>query len=57
MREAEEDLGGFELMQRPSDGYYRELPDRLGDKLTVSFGSLCALSAFGFGQFWCSIAH
>merc|ERR1739842_155561 len=26
--------GGFELMVRPSDGYYRELPSRLGDKLT-----------------------
>jgi 4-hydroxyphenylpyruvate dioxygenase len=34
MRYAEENLGGFELMVRPSDGYYRELPDRLGDKLT-----------------------
>ena len=34
MREAEEELGGFELMKRPSDAYYRELPDRLGDKLT-----------------------
>ena len=35
MREAEEELGGFELMKRPSDEYYRELPDRLGDQLTV----------------------
>jgi 4-hydroxyphenylpyruvate dioxygenase len=34
MRYAEENLGGFELMVRPSDGYYRELPSRLGDKLT-----------------------
>lgn len=34
MRYAEENLGGFELMVRPSDGYYKELPDRLGDKLT-----------------------
>ncbi|KAL9184755.1 hypothetical protein ACHAXT_012725 [Thalassiosira profunda] len=34
MRRAEEDFGGFELMVRPSDGYYRELPSRLGDKLT-----------------------
>jgi len=25
---------GFELMRRPSDGYYAELPSRLGDKLT-----------------------
>jgi len=34
IRHAEENLGGFELMVRPSDGYYRELPSRLGDKLT-----------------------
>lgn len=34
MRHAEERYGGFELMVRPSDGYYRELPSRLGDKLT-----------------------
>lgn len=35
MRQSEEELGGFELMKRPSDQYYRELPDRLGDQLTV----------------------
>jgi hypothetical protein len=35
MLKAEDELGGYELMQRPSDGNYRELPDRLGDKLTV----------------------
>jgi len=34
MRHAEENFGGFELMKRPSEGYYRELPERLGDKLT-----------------------
>jgi len=35
MRHAEEELGfGFELMNKPSDAYYRELPDRLGDQLT-----------------------
>jgi len=34
MRYAEENLGGFELMVRPSNGYYRELPSRLGNKLT-----------------------
>jgi 4-hydroxyphenylpyruvate dioxygenase len=34
MREAEEMFGGFELMKRPSDEYYRDLPDRLGDQLT-----------------------
>jgi len=34
MRNAEEHFGGFELMVRPSDGYYRELPSRLGDKLS-----------------------
>ena len=34
IRYAEENLGGFELMVRPSDGYYRELPSRLGDKLS-----------------------
>jgi len=36
MREAEEMFGGFELMKRPSDEYYRELPDRLGDQLSVN---------------------
>jgi 4-hydroxyphenylpyruvate dioxygenase len=35
MRRAEEELGGFELMKSPSDEYYRELPERLGDQLTV----------------------
>lgn len=35
MRHAEENFGGFELMKRPSDEYYKELPSRLGDKLTV----------------------
>lgn len=35
MRQAEEDSLGFELMRRPSDAYYRELPDRIGDQLTV----------------------
>lgn len=35
MRRAEEEFGGFELMVRPSAGYYEELPSRLGDKLTV----------------------
>eukprot|EP00529_Nitzschia_sp_RCC80_P018881 CAMPEP_0113505324 /NCGR_PEP_ID=MMETSP0014_2-20120614/35247_1 /TAXON_ID=2857 /ORGANISM="Nitzschia sp." /LENGTH=507 /DNA_ID=CAMNT_0000400611 /DNA_START=25 /DNA_END=1545 /DNA_ORIENTATION=- /assembly_acc=CAM_ASM_000159 len=29
-------LLGFELMKRPSDEYYKELPDRLGDQLTPS---------------------
>jgi len=34
MRQAEDELGGFELMRRPSNEYYRELPERLGDQLT-----------------------
>jgi 4-hydroxyphenylpyruvate dioxygenase len=34
MRRTESSMRGFELMKRPSDEYYRELPDRLGDKLT-----------------------
>ena len=34
MRYAEENYGGFELMVRPSDEYYKELPSRLGDKLS-----------------------
>lgn len=34
MRDASHGLFGFELMKRPSDAYYRELPDRLGDQLT-----------------------
>jgi len=34
MRQAQQSLFGFELMKRPSDEYYRELPDRLGDQLT-----------------------
>ncbi|KAI2512240.1 4-hydroxyphenylpyruvate dioxygenase [Fragilaria crotonensis] len=35
MKEANDNFGGFELMNRPSDQYYRELPDRLGDKLST----------------------
>jgi 4-hydroxyphenylpyruvate dioxygenase len=35
MREAETNLYGFELMIRPSDEYYRELPSQLGDRLSV----------------------
>lgn len=35
MRYAEEHLGGFELMVRPSSQYYEELPSRLGDKLST----------------------
>lgn len=35
MREAEKNLIGFELMIRPSDEYYRELPTFLGDRLSV----------------------
>ena len=34
MRRAKENCGGFELMVRPSEGYYKELPSRLGDRLT-----------------------
>ncbi|KAL7572127.1 hypothetical protein ACA910_001760 [Epithemia clementina (nom. ined.)] len=34
VRRAEEDFVGFELMRRPSDQYYEELPQRLGDQLT-----------------------
>lgn len=34
MRQAEEMFGGFELMKRPSNEYYQELPDRLGDQLS-----------------------
>ncbi|GAX28478.1 4-hydroxyphenylpyruvate dioxygenase [Fistulifera solaris] len=34
IRDAAENYGGFELMKRPSDEYYKELPSRLGDKLT-----------------------
>jgi len=34
MQQSQQDLFGFELMKRPSDEYYRELPDRLGDQLT-----------------------
>lgn len=36
MRHAEENFGGFELMVRPSDEYYRDLPSRLGNKLSVN---------------------
>ena len=35
MKEANDSFGGFDLMTRPSDQYYRDLPDRLGDKLSV----------------------
>eukprot|EP00531_Pseudo-nitzschia_arenysensis_P001678 CAMPEP_0116127852 /NCGR_PEP_ID=MMETSP0329-20121206/7052_1 /TAXON_ID=697910 /ORGANISM="Pseudo-nitzschia arenysensis, Strain B593" /LENGTH=527 /DNA_ID=CAMNT_0003621961 /DNA_START=163 /DNA_END=1746 /DNA_ORIENTATION=+ len=34
MRESQENFFGFELMKRPSDEYYRELPERIGDQLT-----------------------
>jgi 4-hydroxyphenylpyruvate dioxygenase len=34
MRQVQQDLLGFELMKRPSDEYYRGLPERLGDQLT-----------------------
>lgn len=34
MRQSQENLFGFELMKRPSDNYYKELPERLGDQLT-----------------------
>ena len=34
MRHAQDYFGGFELMKRPSEGYYRELPGRLGELLT-----------------------
>ena len=43
IREAEEGLCGFELMKRPSDEYYRDLPNRLGDQLTVRFTFRIAL--------------
>jgi 4-hydroxyphenylpyruvate dioxygenase len=36
MREVSQGLFGFELMKRPSDAYYQELPERLGDQLTPS---------------------
>jgi 4-hydroxyphenylpyruvate dioxygenase len=34
MRDASQGMFGFELMKRPSNQYYRELPERLGDQLT-----------------------
>merc|ERR1711935_485836 len=34
MRRIGRSMLGFELMKRPSDEYYQELPDRLGDRLT-----------------------
>ena len=40
MREAAGALFGFELMKRPSDEYYQELPARLGDQLSVSVKSM-----------------
>jgi 4-hydroxyphenylpyruvate dioxygenase len=36
MRQVQQDLFGFELMKRPSEEYYRQLPDRLGDQLTTA---------------------
>jgi 4-hydroxyphenylpyruvate dioxygenase len=36
MRETQTRIFGFELMKRPSQEYYEELPSRIGDKLTVS---------------------
>lgn len=41
VRMAEEELGGFDLMRRPSDEYYRELPDKLGDQLTPEQYAKC----------------
>ena len=35
-QQSQNDIFGFELMKRPSDEYYKELPDRLGDQLTPS---------------------
>ena len=35
VRQAYETVVGFELMRRPSEAYYRELPDRLGNQLTT----------------------
>merc|ERR1712176_771197 len=35
MRQSQNELLGFELMKRPSDKYYRELPDRLGHQLSL----------------------
>ena len=35
MRQAQSNMFGLELMRRPSNEYYRELPDRIGDRLTV----------------------
>jgi 4-hydroxyphenylpyruvate dioxygenase-like putative hemolysin len=46
MRQVEGTLCGFELMARPSDGYFRELPERLGDKLTVSCITIFYVFAF-----------
>ena len=34
MRRSQQGMSGFELMKRPSEEYYKELPDRLGDQLT-----------------------
>jgi len=45
MKEVESFLGGFELMARPSDQYYSELPDRLGDQLTPQ--QYCDLEELG----------
>jgi len=41
MRYAEENFGGFEFMRRPSDEYFRDLPQTLGDQLTPDQYSLC----------------
>lgn len=35
MKKMQGSLFGFELMRQPSEEYYRELPERLGDQLTV----------------------
>jgi len=34
MKDAQDTLGGLELMARPSDEYYQNLPNKLGDKLS-----------------------
>jgi 4-hydroxyphenylpyruvate dioxygenase len=52
MTQAGDGFGAFELMNRPSDQYYRELPSRLGNKLSVSYPSCLILKPRPNSQLW-----
>ena len=52
VRTAQENLCGFELMTRPSGGYYKDLPNRLGDQLTVGLDDVVAIILCNLEKLW-----